>query len=480
VSLKLNLGAGHTSLDAYLNVDRCYPERNTDGLTRGCWQGDVFPLDFEDGSVDEVRASHVLEHFSHRETLSVITDWVRVLKPGGTLKVAVPNFRWIAQQYLAGADIPVNGYVMGGHVDDNDHHGAIFDEEGLRASFEELGLVDIQYWVSEIHDCAALPVSLNLMGRKPLEALSETFEPVADASESIATVTADATEPRTEEQQAEAQRAAFFASVRKGHPDPRFAELSIPPSSVMAVMTTPRLGFTSFFTCALDACSTLGIPLKSIGGAYWDQGLERAFEFGIAAGAKYLLSIDYDTLFSWKDIQTLYGIMEARTDIGALCPVQMRREMPVPLLTIRDENDTNVTKAPWQVFETDVTAISTGHFGLTMLRVESVATIKKPWFHSVPDPDGGWGDARQDADIAFWYKGAEAGLKLYQANRVSVGHLELMVTWPNVGFRPIFQYASDYHEHGRPAVAWPADRKIGANVMPGLAEDSEETEDAIN
>lgn len=47
---------------------------------------------FADGTFTEVYASQVLEHFSHLETRSVISEWWRVVAPCGSLKVEVPNF----------------------------------------------------------------------------------------------------------------------------------------------------------------------------------------------------------------------------------------------------------------------------------------------------------------------------------------------------------------------------------------------------
>jgi len=169
--MKLNLGAGSRPIAGYVNIDRCYG-RGTDadptGLTRN---GEVYPVVVNDskklagftiikeGEVDEIRASHVLEHFPHGQTLDILTHWACILAPGCWLKIAVPDFAKIAQWYLAEAEgLPLEGYCMGGQTDENDFHKAIFDERSLRRAFAQLGLVDIQHWTSEIEDCAALPV----------------------------------------------------------------------------------------------------------------------------------------------------------------------------------------------------------------------------------------------------------------------------------------------------------------------------------
>jgi SAM-dependent methyltransferase len=100
---KLNLGAGTTVIEGF--------------EPRDGGKGDVlFPLPDEAGSVDEIRASHVLEHFAYGQAQAVLTDWVRALKPGGTLRVAVPDFQFIAEQFVEGGDVNAQGYVMGGQT----------------------------------------------------------------------------------------------------------------------------------------------------------------------------------------------------------------------------------------------------------------------------------------------------------------------------------------------------------------------------
>jgi predicted SAM-dependent methyltransferase len=61
---------------------------------------DVRFLPFEDCFADQVNASHILEHFSFRETISVLREWIRVLKIGGRLIIVVPNLKWAAKRIL--------------------------------------------------------------------------------------------------------------------------------------------------------------------------------------------------------------------------------------------------------------------------------------------------------------------------------------------------------------------------------------------
>jgi predicted SAM-dependent methyltransferase len=53
-----------------------------------------------DGSVDAVYASHMLEHLDRTEARSFLAECRRVLKPGGILRLVVPDLRTAAYQYL--------------------------------------------------------------------------------------------------------------------------------------------------------------------------------------------------------------------------------------------------------------------------------------------------------------------------------------------------------------------------------------------
>ncbi len=56
---------------------------------------------FETESADLIYASHVLEHFPHERVQSIIHEWCRVLKPGGVLRLAVPDFDALIRVYEA-------------------------------------------------------------------------------------------------------------------------------------------------------------------------------------------------------------------------------------------------------------------------------------------------------------------------------------------------------------------------------------------
>lgn len=391
--VKLNIGAGDRPLDGYINLDR----------KRG---DEAFPLDpvspahllprWVRGEVDEIRASHVLEHFSHLEIGSVLADWVSHLRPNGKLKIAVPNLEYIARHYLAGNQIDVQRYAMGAHVDADDRHGVLFDEEALREAMAAAGLALVRPWKGDNGDCSELPVSLNLVGQKtPIE---------------------------------------------------------LP--KIDAVMSVPRLGFMDNFVSSYNQLRRYGIELRRTTGAFWGQCLERGIGKSLAEGAEVILSIDYDTIYDGAALEALLALLVDHPEADAIAPIQQHRKGAEPIASFEDASGKRLTHMPREFFEGPISAPATAHFGLTLLRATGFAKMQKPWFQSIPDPQGGWDDGRQDEDISFWRKWTAAGNTLFLANRVVVGHAELMVIWPDQNFEPIYQRPAEFFESGAPREVW--------------------------
>lgn len=53
---------------------------------------------------DEVRASHVLEHFFLKEMDQILQEWIRVLAPDGILRIIVPDLKIVADGLIIGRD----------------------------------------------------------------------------------------------------------------------------------------------------------------------------------------------------------------------------------------------------------------------------------------------------------------------------------------------------------------------------------------
>ena len=58
------------------------------------------PLKMADNSADHILCSHFLEHVYPDEAQNILRDFRRVLKPGGTLHVIIPDLRLQVDEYL--------------------------------------------------------------------------------------------------------------------------------------------------------------------------------------------------------------------------------------------------------------------------------------------------------------------------------------------------------------------------------------------
>lgn len=384
--LKLNIGSGATEIPGYTNIDRKNGQ-------------EAAPLSYENESVDEIRASHILEHFSHTNTLHVLKEWARVLKIGGVMKIAVPDFDKIVDAYKIGDDLPIEGYLMGGHEDDNDRHYAIFNRQKLFDMMTSVGFENIHEWKSEVNDCASLSISLNLQGTKGI------------------------------------------APIEKKQ------------FKVVAAMSVPRLGFMDNFGCAFSGLHPLGIEILKHTGAFWGQCLERCMTQIVDAGADAILTLDYDSIFTKQDVSELIRLFNEHPEIDALAAMQSNRIRSLPMFTVHKDGVVQ-NNVPMEDIQADVMKVATAHFGLTLIRVSALNDIKHPWFHGQPNKDGLWDDGRMDDDISFWFKWSQAGKTLYQANHVLAGHAELMIKWPGQDLNAIYQHPSEFYKTGKPAEAW--------------------------
>lgn len=134
---------------------------------------------FADASVDEVYASHVIEHLGHRDELKpALSEIHRVLVPGGRFMISVPDLA-VLSRLFARDDLDVQQryeimlMMFGGQYDAFDFHKVGFWEELLalflmNAGFreptrvEDFGLFD-DY---STHRFLDVPISLNMIAVK--------------------------------------------------------------------------------------------------------------------------------------------------------------------------------------------------------------------------------------------------------------------------------------------------------------------------
>ncbi len=94
----LNLGCGRRFHNAWLNLDIVPADP-------AVFQHNLLePLPLDDATCAAVYHSHVLEHIPKDQAPAFIAECFRVLAPGGTLRVAVPDLEGIAREYLKQLD----------------------------------------------------------------------------------------------------------------------------------------------------------------------------------------------------------------------------------------------------------------------------------------------------------------------------------------------------------------------------------------
>jgi hypothetical protein len=252
------------------------------------------------------------------------------------------------------------------------------------------GLERISGWESDIPGCSSLPYSLNLQGFKP-------------------------SGPETE-----------LRNVR-------------------AVMSTPRFGPLMHPRCNDKASFALKFPVKAGQSCYWHQMLSNQMEEAIADPAcEFVLTLDFDTVYSPHDVLELYRLLRACPDVDAVYPLQSKRGCEQVLFSLKGAlTEADLTR--------NLLPADTGHFGLTLFRAESLRKFPRPWMVPEPNADGKWRDGHTDADIDFWRRFKRAGFRCCLAPRVVVGHLEEVVKWPGKDLKPVYQATADYDAAGIPA-----------------------------
>ena len=92
---KLNLGCGNRYHTAWTNID--FKPADGKVLAHNLLQG----IPFNSESFDVIYHSHLLEHFPKADAPKFLKECFRVLKPGGIIRVVVPDLEQIAKYYLS-------------------------------------------------------------------------------------------------------------------------------------------------------------------------------------------------------------------------------------------------------------------------------------------------------------------------------------------------------------------------------------------
>ncbi len=225
---------------------------------------------------------------------------------------------------------------------------------------------------------------------------------------------------------------------------------------VAALMSCPRLGFTDNFFCVAQALAPHRISPIKYTGAFWGQCLQNCMEDVIDQN-DVILTFDYDTIFTAKTVEALLTLM-MYSGVDAIAPLQTKREANTVMFAlpgIKPEDKTTV-EDDW--FQKPVQLVETAHFGCTFIRTAALKKTPKPWFIAEASERGDYRGGHIDEDIHMWKAFHKAGNKLGIATQISVGHAELMITWPSrtSGGGKIQQHSTDFWNSDRnpPEGAW--------------------------
>jgi len=149
--LRLNLGCGRNKKAGWINVDlRSHAEYRID-LRR--------PWPIPDASTEIVYSEHVFEHFAFpEEARHFLAEARRVLRPGGTLSLGVPDTGLVLEDFAAGredgfrrakekgwhpewCDMPLHS--VNHHFRQGDEHRYAYDAATLIRVIEQAGFVDV-------------------------------------------------------------------------------------------------------------------------------------------------------------------------------------------------------------------------------------------------------------------------------------------------------------------------------------------------
>jgi len=173
----IHLGCGRINAPGFINVDvlplpHIHYVQEVDDLS-------IFPNEY----ADLIYASHVLEHISHRQLAKVLSEWRRILKGGGILRISVPDFDKLIEVYSSQEkDIgAIMMPLMGGQGYSHNFHKTVFNRKYLTELFLSVGFSIVREWDPEevelhsFQDWASrpieirrkkYPISLNLEGVK--------------------------------------------------------------------------------------------------------------------------------------------------------------------------------------------------------------------------------------------------------------------------------------------------------------------------
>ena len=158
--MRIELASGERPFDGYLHCDQRLLE-STDLVCR------VETLPFATDSVESLLTSHIIEHFPYDRTVSVLAEWRRVLRPGGTILIITPNLGYITHGYVEEwmDYTEARNRLFGGQDYEGNYHYTMFDSQSMSRALGEVGFGRIKD-VTANYETRKVPMSLYFSAEK--------------------------------------------------------------------------------------------------------------------------------------------------------------------------------------------------------------------------------------------------------------------------------------------------------------------------
>ena len=169
--MKLNIGCGKRNFGKdWIHIDGSEYDH--------IHSHDIVNLPFTKNSVDLIYASHVFEYFDREDANKVLNKWIDILKVGGILRLAVPNFEVYANLYnnnIITLDQCLGPFYGKWNMTDKEtiYHKTIYDYKSLKKILEDNGLTDIRKW------------NWNEVSHKDMDDYSQSYIPHMDKDNGI-------------------------------------------------------------------------------------------------------------------------------------------------------------------------------------------------------------------------------------------------------------------------------------------------------
>lgn len=133
--MKLDIGCGTQKLEGYTGVD-AFVETDI--------KAQMWEIPLADGSVEEIYSSHALEHVEMKMVQPTLKEWLRLLNPGGTLLLQVPNLDYCAKFWLTHKPeehLWAESIMFGNQAHEGEFHKCGFTAMGLQGDLQQCGFI---------------------------------------------------------------------------------------------------------------------------------------------------------------------------------------------------------------------------------------------------------------------------------------------------------------------------------------------------